>query len=264
MKKALLFIILGCAQFSIAQSEIFNEDFQNGIPSTWTVVDNDGLTVDPSVSEFDEAWITYIDDELNGDTVAASTSYFDPIDRADRWLITPKISLQDFGNIIKWEAMSADPSYPDDYKVLISTTDSLLSSFTDTLIIVNNEVPYFLEREVNLSERGFDDVDVFIAFVNTTFDGYKLFIDDFAVRVQDPVGVEEEEINLTVFPNPANDIVNISTTENYTLTITDINGKKIDSQVENDRLDISNFNSGIYFLRISTDKGNKTIKLVKS
>lgn len=238
----------------MAQTEIFNEDFQQGIPSTWTIVDNDGLTVDSTVSDLQPAWITYTEDSLYTDTVAASTSFFDPVDRADRWLITPKIDLGTFGNIMKWEAMSADPSYPDDYKVLISTTDSLITSFTDTLILVNNEVPYWYEREVNLSDYGFNNQSVYLAFVNTTFNGYKLFIDDVSVRIDDPVSTEEVEMaQINVFPNPTADVVYISSEKEVSFSILDVNGRTVVQPQTGNECSLGHLPAGIYFLEYTIE-----------
>ena len=91
------------------------------------------------ISEFTSAWITTIDPIDSTDTIAASTSYFSPAGTASRWLITPQLSLGAFGNYINWNARSHDPSFPDDYLVLVSTTDSQITSFTDTIGNINEE-----------------------------------------------------------------------------------------------------------------------------
>ena len=44
---------------SFAQSVLFFEDFNSGIPSTWAMVDNDGLTPAEAVDTFDNAWISF-------------------------------------------------------------------------------------------------------------------------------------------------------------------------------------------------------------
>lgn len=260
----MLFASLFVVSFVMGQTEVFNEDFQQGIPNTWTIVDNDGLTVDPSVQEFDSAWITYTEDSLYGDTVAASTSYFDPIDRADRWLISPAINLGVYGNILSWEAMSADPSYPDDYKLLISTTDNAITSFTDTLILVNNEVPYWLEREVNLSDYGYNDQTVYIAYVNTTFNGFKLFIDDVKVRIEDPVSVEEVElVDVNVFPNPTADKVFISSTSNVTYSIVNMEGKVVIPEQTKTECSLVHLPQGVYFLQYEVNGTYGVERIVK-
>ena len=57
MKKT--FALLGLLTISVAvqgQIEIYNEDFEtSGIPATYTIVDNDGLTPNAAVSEYTES-----------------------------------------------------------------------------------------------------------------------------------------------------------------------------------------------------------------
>ncbi|SFT46693.1 Por secretion system C-terminal sorting domain-containing protein [Lishizhenia tianjinensis] len=260
----MLFASLFVVPFVMGQTEVFNEDFQQGVPSTWTIVDNDGLTVDSSVVEFDAAWITYTEDSLYADTVAASTSYFDPIDRADRWLITPPINLGAYGNILNWEAMSADPSFPDDYKVLISTTDNNISSFTDTLILVNNEVPYWLEREVNLSDNGYNDQAVYLAFVNTTFNGFKLFIDDVKVRIDDPLSIENEKlVALTVFPNPTSDMMYISSSKAVNFSVINLEGQVVIEPQIGTECSMAHLPQGVYFLQYEVNGSYGVERIVK-
>lgn len=58
-----------------AQVTLFNVDFQNGIPSNFSMINNDGLTPDPVVSEYTTAWISTIDPSNVTDSIAASTSF---------------------------------------------------------------------------------------------------------------------------------------------------------------------------------------------
>ena len=106
MRKALLTsFALTLGVYSIAQTEVYNEDFQSGIPVDFTIVDNDGLTPDASVAEYTDAWIHLVDpdDTAQTDSVMGSTSYFSPTGQADRWMITPAITLGSFGNTLFWE-----------------------------------------------------------------------------------------------------------------------------------------------------------------
>ena len=199
MKKiALLSILIFLLKLnSISQSEIFFEDFQNiglEIPSSFTIVDNDGLNPHSSVNEYDSAWIAIPDpfDNGNSNQLASSTSYFDPIGEADRWLITPGISLGQYGNILSWEAQSHDPSFPDGYYVLVSETDTELTSFSDTLAYVYAEIADSLNyNEVNISEFDYNNQTIYIAFVNRTNNGFKLYLDNIRLVKEDPIGLDE-------------------------------------------------------------------------
>ncbi len=177
--KKILSIVLALFGLNVqAQTTILSTDFQQGIPANYSMVDNDGFTVNAAVSEFTATWISLPDPENPTDTVAATTSYFESADTASRWLITPPVSLGAFGNYISWNAKSHDPSFPDDYLVLISTTGTNLSDFTDTLGYVEQENFEWTNREVNLGSQGYVNQTVYFAFVDVTYDGFILYLDD--------------------------------------------------------------------------------------
>ena len=78
-----------------------------------------------------------------------------------------------------------------------------------------------------------------------------------------------EKIDITVYPNPVNDLLTISSPNNEILSISvfTINGKEIQSfeKMNQNRNEISliNLDSGVYFLEIRTDVGRVTKKVVK-
>ncbi|MGB0932913.1 MAG: choice-of-anchor J domain-containing protein [Lishizhenia sp.] len=253
------FIYVSVAQ---AQSVVFNESFDAGIPLAWTIVDNDNNTVDSAVSEYSEAWIATNDPDDASNTVASTSSFFSPIDRADRWLITPGIDLGTYGNTISWRAKSHDPSYPEDYSVLISTTDTDLSSFTDTVALIENAAPYWIDSTVNLSALGYNGGTVFIAFVLTTFDGFKFYLDDVEINKEDPVALDSEEknvSNLNVFPNPSSEFITISYFEKQQFTILDANARVVKTGETNKQTTIAELTKGVYFIRV-LDKNNAIIQ----
>ncbi len=74
--------------------------------------------------------------------------------------------------------------------------------------------------------------------------------------------------NFSIYPNPVNDMVNISSLNNSEITkvsITDINGrvvKEVNSNVSN--ISVGDLNAGIYFLKVTTSEGVGTSKFVKN
>ncbi len=86
-----------------------------------------------------------------------------------------------------------------------------------------------------------------------------------------PIGLGkiENDIILTVYPNPSADIFNIKfekTVENADLVVTNIQGKLISTtQIRNRFMASIEINEapGIYLLTIKTKAGQKTIELVK-
>jgi hypothetical protein len=269
MKKLILTILIATSGVAYSQTTVHMEDFQSGMPAGYTVVDNDGLTPDQAVSEYTSAWITVQDPDNPSDTVAGSTSYFEPIGTADRWLITPAVTLGGYGNYLYWNARSHDASFPDSYQILISVTDDQITSFTDTLDAISMESELWQSRSLNLSELGYDDVQtVYFAFVNRTNDGFKLYLDDIQVDIEDPrglrpVGIDELAKNsFIVYPNPSNTHINIPIERFNHVEILDLSGMRVLTS-ETHQIDVSSLNTGNYFIKVYTNDSVLNSRFVK-
>ena len=267
MRNFVICIALSLPALVFGQTEIFSENFESGIPATWTLIDNDQRTVHSSVSAFQPAWISITDIEDANNTVAGSTSYFTPEGRASRWLITPPVTISDYGNILQWKAMSHDPSFPDWYMVLISTTGTDIEDFTDTLFRIVNEFTTWTDREVNLSDSGYNDLTVHFAFVNNTNRGFKLYIDDVSVIVNSSVGIQKNNNEFVrIYPNPSSDYLYIkSEVEMTTIQLFDSAGKMIVLDFSSpEKVDIQHLTAGIYTIHITTSQGVVVKKIVKN
>ena len=95
------------------------------------------------------------------------------------------------------------------------------------------------------------------------------YIDDITLIDQTTVGVNELSIgsSVSVYPNPANDVLNIfdeqNKLQNSTIEITNYLGQIVFADNFNLQIDIHSFSVGMYFLTIK-DKGiAKTIKFIK-
>ena len=93
---------------------------------------------------------------------------------------------------------------------------------------------------------------------------------DFSsISVESLVSIDEIQIEalkgFNIFPNPASSLVSISTGTNelIDIDIVDIYGKSIwkEAIVNNAQFDVSNWNSAVYFVRIS--QNNQTLKTIK-
>ena len=245
---------------TIAQTTLLNENFTNGIPSAWTVVDVDGNTPNSAVSQFTSAWIHYV---TPFDTCAASTSYYtDSLGQSEDYLITPALNLLTYGNFISWDAKSFDGSYPDSYVVLISATDTNPSSFTDTLKMVQNESPYWTHYSYDLATKGYSNQTVYVAFKNITTNGFILGIDNVVATADDPANVNEQNsFDLSIYPNPVVDVLNIVADEYLTAEIYNVNGQLILSS-NLKTINVSDFEQGIYFIKVTTQNGSAVKKVV--
>ncbi|TYB77180.1 T9SS type A sorting domain-containing protein [Bizionia myxarmorum] len=89
-----------------------------------------------------------------------------------------------------------------------------------------------------------------------TFEGICLLsVDDFSLK------------SISVTPNPAQDYINIdfpNSISNYTTELFDIAGKLVLKSNNVERLNVSKLHSGIYILKISTDTGSVSKRIIKS
>ena len=72
--------------------------------------------------------------------------------------------------------------------------------------------------------------------------------------------------SFSLYPNPANNILTLSSNKNFEIieiSIFDINAKSILMCKNNSSIDVSKLTSGIYFIKIKTDKGEFSQKFIK-
>lgn len=256
-------LVFGIATEGISQTVLFQEDFTTGIPATWILYNQDGLTPDTSVAEFDAAWIAKI---IGTDTCAASTSFYNPAGQASDYLVTPLLSIGNFSKLV-WSARSVDASYPDGYYVLISDTDNAVESFTDTLVYVAAENNFFEARSIDLDIEGYANQDVYIAFKNVTNDGYILLLDEVVLLGAETAHVNNNPsitgLDIQLYPNPAQDFIQLNTTEHVQkITVYNTTGQPL-LTTTNSQFSVERLASGTYFISILTDNGLMTKSFVK-
>jgi hypothetical protein len=257
----LLLVFLSSISTTIisAQTFLIQEDFSSGIPAGWQVIDADGNPLHSSMTQFTTAWISY---ETSTDTTLASSSYFGDTLVAADFLILPKQSLLTFSKL-SWEARSVDASYPDSYYVLLSTTDSNITSFTDTLMTVNGETYQWIRRSLGLDTMGFANQDVFIAFQNFTQEGFILELDDIWLEASDFTSTPFiEQFEFQIYPNPVAEILNVSVTAPFEALIYNSIGQSI-LETNSVQIDLSCIEPGNYFIRVTTDSGTAIQPFIK-
>lgn len=261
---AVIILSSGFGNHFLAQTTILEENFDAGIPSNYVLYNQDGYTPDSAVIEYTNAWISKQDPADPSNTVASSTSYFDQPGMANRWLVTPSITLGPFGNILTWQGKSHDASFAESYLVLLSTTGDAVADFTDTLKAVVNEDIYWTNHSVNLSELGYNGQNVHIAFVLRTLDGFKFYMDSLKVVEQDPVGVAGKEmVEFQLYPNPATETITFTTEANVQQAIIrDINGAIVMRSTEQE-IDVRNLANGMYFLELVHSNGTVSKRFIK-
>ena len=90
------------------------------------------------------------------------------------------------------------------------------------------------------------------------------------------VGLNNNEFSaaqINIFPNPANSVVNVTVSGIKTLPVhvaifdvigREVYSKTVNSNVVNERINIADLNSGVYFIKVSNAQGSKTMRFVAS
>ncbi len=214
IKNSIALLLLAATMQS--QAQIFNSGFENnnGTPlSAYTKINADGLTVAnyAEIQAFNtEAWMQFYDGY--DDKIAFSTSMYSPPGKANDWLITPAITLPADGKpTLYWKAKSYDTTYADGYRVMISTTDTQMTSFTELLSVPNEQAYDFNARTLDLST--YKGQTVYLAYVNNTTDGLYLALNDLYISNSENCvmpdksglsvsGLSENSFNLNWTPTP--------------------------------------------------------------
>ena len=191
MKKITL-LLFAIALFAIgAKAQTYFEDFNAGMPSNMTYIDNDSLVAKYSATwPIGSPWVSF--GRAAGDSMTISTSYYSPTaGQSDDWMITPAIVVG-VGDHLVWEAMAWNGTYADGYDVKLSTTSGTdMSTFTTTLLSVSAEQTDWTGHNIDLST--YSGQTVYIAFINNSNDMYVLSIDNIAV-MSTPYDVEPTAI----------------------------------------------------------------------
>lgn len=172
-------------------NQLFFEDFEAGIPSTWTTIDADGdgnnwLALSEIPTTYpgdDDNSSSFSDWAHSGSDAASSPSYVYSSLNTDHWLITPQLNLQ---GTLKFYATS-EYSDPDSYEVLLSTTGTATTNFTTTLQTMT-EASSDSWDEVSIDLSSYHGQQGYIAIHHVSSDKYFLVIDDF--ELYEPVESE--------------------------------------------------------------------------
>lgn len=132
----------------------------------------------------------------------------------------------------------------------------LPASAGDTLGLMTNTDLDFADALTHTGEFWSDGT--FHTFGDTTNWDLQIALSVFPV-VEFEAGVNENTINASVYPNPANDVLNIKLTENATsVSILGMDGKVISTESVNSNLvavNVSNLVSGVYFYEVVAENG---------
>ena len=243
-------------------STSIDEDFTNGIPSDWA--NGDGLL------------LTYNLNGNHGNAVCFNAFNFDNGTIAELYL--PFENLSGFSSPVMLFDVAHkrfSSSYTERLRVQYSTncgatwqnayskSGNNLSTSTGT--ITSNFIPsddQWRTETVDLSDIT-DKDDVVIRFEFRSGYGNNVWIDN--VKVMNGTDIEEIANDVNVYPNPATDMINITTPDNVLrVEIFNMQGQLVKAEAgEVNQISVKDLANGIYTLKLTTDNGSSVHKIVK-
>ena len=259
----------------------FTENFQNGISSdNWHINNND----------YTRTWDTISTEGLNNNNIAAYVNLwgYNPRSEQKDELISPnfnlngdsinmtfQLSYQKYNSSSKQDTLqiflSTDCGQNYNYKIFEKGGQDL-NTYNEQLI--ENFIPendsHWREEFIDLTE--FSDEEITLKFVTTNLRGNNIFIDN--INIYDPENISllnEDKLNITVHPNPSNRIFKLEFNSHYVKNINISNSigqlimppQIIENNINQYRVDLENYNSGLYFITLQTMTGNKTVRILK-
>lgn len=156
---------------------LLQESFENGIPSSWNIFDNDGDGYN---------WDSSMPFDGHSGKCVSSASYINDVGplTPENWLITPSVYLSGGANLTFWVA-AQDASYPaEHYGVFIksSSSDSYTKLFEETMNANGGlkEQGVWKQKSINLSAYTGQTVRIAFVHFNCT-DGYWLNLDEVKI-----------------------------------------------------------------------------------
>ncbi|RDI04550.1 T9SS-dependent choice-of-anchor J family protein [Flavobacterium sp. AG291] len=187
------------------------------------------------------------------------------------WLISPQVQLAATGNTVKFWAKTCDGTYSEKFKVGVSTTGVDTADFTVISAGASVTAPNAW-TEFTYDLDAYANQQVYISINCISNDQFGFAVDDFSVTADDVAGLNDNlASNLSIYPNPVNNIINIDSNDNISISkvsIADLNGRTVKSVsfdgVSNASVNIADLASGMYMMNITSDKGMTTKKIMKN
>lgn len=163
------------------------------------------------------------------------------------------------------------------------STLRLLSSSHDAYVKVTGDIVEIIFESIYLSSGGHGNILLkvqsqdTIEINDTVTKNAEIFFDyNFPIETNDAnttyavLSTTEFDIDqsVSVYPNPVKNVVTILAKENITsITLFDVSGRLLQTKLNSSlevKLDLSNRASGVYFIKIQTEKGIKVEKILKN
>lgn len=175
-------------------------------------------------------------------------SSYNTCDIYDQYLISPELPVGTTDLNIEFFYMDFAEQGGEVFKVGYSSTTNDISEFTwgDEVATLANQDWYTYSETVPAGTK-------FIGIHYYTNYGYYLVIDDITIQVS--TGIKNNiSSNISVYPNPANNVITVANAENKDILVLNILGEvvaAISNATSNQTINISKLSAGTYFVKIN-------------
>lgn len=200
----------------------------------------------------DSSWGLYWSNDEQTDLMYGY--YYNATNAADDWLVSPEI-LVPVNGVIRFDYAVQDADYPEAYAVYVITgSQDNYAAGTEVLSSQTIDNTDFMTQEVDISSYSGQNVYIGIKATSAA-NMFLLWIDNFVLDVSSSI-TNNGNNSINVFPNPANNVINIANAENSSIVVLNMVGEvvaTIDNASANQTIDISNLSDGTYFVRVNSE-----------
>lgn len=289
MKKTLLALSLTMALATVSAQNLMTENFDSEFPTNWVKMNNSTY---PSLGDWGKqnmgefsAHSGAADSYLETDYTCAALNA-----TISNWLFTPSLNLQNGDVISFYSRTRVNPNqYPDRLELRIGQGNSIadpageegVGGYTTLALTINPDLTTTgypaVWTKYSYTVTGMATVTpckiafrYYVTNGGTSGDNSDLIgIDTFSVDRN--LGTEEFFAdNFSIYPNPVKDVFYL-TAKNQTaiqnVKVIDMNGRTVNemntSDVSELQLNIADLNAGVYFVKVQSESGVGTTKIVK-
>lgn len=214
------------------------------------------------INDPEDGWSILEDDNGNSYLYSMSNLYgFMDLD-PDNWIYTPVMAMPEEGSFeIAWKVMPYTSQLPSDhYGVYVVQGNNATLLYEETL---SGNISAPSQRSVDIPETVTGEFKVAFRHFNTT-GGYVILVSDIeVVPAGTTVGIDGVNgTNVAVYPNPASSMLRVEGEGIEQVEIIDMNGRVVMTAGAGS-INVGSLSAGIYMVRVVTESGVSTQKIVK-
>lgn len=262
MKKTLLLAVAVFFAFSMS-AQIFTKDFedQDLTSGGWQAVSITG----------DQAWEVPSTTYGHNDTYCAKMTGFDGSSfENEDWLISPSFDADantalyfNFWNASGYEGNALQLYYSNDFDgsdVAAATWTEITDQATWHDIATQDYWEWTNSGDIDLSSLTGTSVYLGFKFTSTT-DGSSTWELDDIVLAANPTAIDNINNTVAVYPNPVVNVINSSVKGD--IEVISVTGQVVKTAANTNSVDVANLEAGIYLVKVTSDEGTYTAKILK-